>query len=115
MRAACSASKRTYRVRVIQRSMRAFRVGPSRRFASGSRAGDRAVGQLVNAMLEGLHTREIRTERELQRRYQAGKRELERAGYDLGYDSAIQRRILAVLEVPLALKGYFAERVLGVD
>ena len=107
--------KRTYRVRVIQRSMRAFRVGPSRRFATGSRAGDRAVGRLVNALLEGLHTREIRTERELQRRYVAGKRELERAGYDLGFDSAIQRRILAVLEVPLALKGYFAERVLGVD
>ena len=36
-------TKRTYRVRVIQRSMRAFRVGPSQRFASGSRAGDRAV------------------------------------------------------------------------
>ncbi|MDA0169271.1 hypothetical protein OJ998_09255 [Solirubrobacter taibaiensis] len=108
-------TKRTYRVRVIQRSMRSFRVGPSRKFGTGSRAGDRAVGRLVNTMLEGLHTREIRTERELRRKYQAGKRELERAGYDLGFDSATERQILAVLEVPLALKGYFAHRVLGVD
>ncbi len=108
-------TQRTYRVRVIQRSMRAFRVGPSRRFGTGSRAGDQAVGRLVNALLEGLQTREIRTERELQRRYEAGKRQLESAGYDLRFDSRTQRRILAVLEVPLALKGYFAERVLGVD
>ena len=108
-------TQRTYRVRVIQRSMRAFRVGPSRRFGTGSRAGDQAVGRLVNALLEGLQTREIRTERELQRRYEAGKRQLESAGYDLRFDSPTQRRILAVLEVPLALKGYFAERVLGVD
>ena len=61
--------KRTYAVRVIRRPIRSFKVGPSHDFAMGSRAGNPAVGRLVNALLEGLASGAIRSERALIRRY----------------------------------------------
>ncbi|MDA0169269.1 hypothetical protein OJ998_09245 [Solirubrobacter taibaiensis] len=103
--------KRTFTVRVIRRPIRSFKVGPSHDFVMGSRAGNRAVGRLVNALLEGLASGDIRTERELIRRYQAGARIVD--DFDGGIDTAVGDEIFAVVIVPFALKGFSAESVLG--
>ena len=103
--------KRTYAVRVIRRPIRSFKVAPSHDFAMGSRAGNRAVGRLVNALLEGLASGAIRSERALIRRYKAGARIVD--DYDGGIDTAVGDEIFKATLVPFALKGFSAESVLG--
>lgn len=106
-----TVEKRTFRVRVDRRPLGAFRVGPSHDFAMGTRAGNRAVGRFVNRLIDGLAKREIRSERELIRRYKASARAVDRIGPV--FDTAVGDEIYEVVLVPFALAGYDAEAVLG--
>jgi transposase len=96
----------TVRVRVLDRPLRSFRVGARHDFAMFSRAGDRAVGRLVNALIERLAAGA--PFRELVRRYRAGLRTIERRHPEVR-DTAVLDEIQRALEVPLTRAGYDVE------
>ncbi|RKQ88189.1 hypothetical protein C8N24_6230 [Solirubrobacter pauli] len=104
---------RTYRLKVVRPPLRSFRVGPSHSFEMFTRAGDRAVGRLVNALLDGLADNTIKSERALRARWLAGAAALERAGYEEIHDTEVGDAIYVVVRRPFALAGYSAEAVLS--
>ena len=103
----------TFRVRVIRRPLRSFRVGPSHSFHMFSKRGDRLVGALVNSLIDGLAAHRIRSRAELIRRYQAGLRRIERLVPDDDLDTPVGDAIYEALLLPLAFAGYDAEAVVG--
>lgn len=104
---------RIYRLRVVRPPLRSFRVGPSHSFSMFTRAGDRAVGRLVNALLDGLADKTIASERALRARWLAGAAALERAGHEEIHDTEVGDAIYLVVRRPFALAGYSAEAVLS--
>jgi hypothetical protein len=107
------ARSRTLRVRVIERPVRAFKVRADHDFAMFSARGNRAVARLVNSLIEGLAAGQIRSERELRRRFLAGARAIERAGFDELGDTEVRDAIFVALEVPCARFGFSAEAVVS--
>ena len=96
---------RTLRVRVIERPLRSFKVPADQSFSMFSRAGDRAVAGLVNALIEALAGATIRTQTALDRRYRDGERAIVRAGHDEIGDTEVRDRIFEALEVPCGRVG----------
>jgi hypothetical protein len=106
-------SARRVRFRIVDRPLLSFLVGPKHDFLMYTRAGDRAVGRVVNSLIRALAAGEIGSFQELHRRYRRGERALVRAGHDDVFDTAARDEIFLALDVPLARKGYSAEALLG--
>jgi hypothetical protein len=97
------------RFRVIERPILSYLVGPNRDFAMFSKAGNRAIGRLVNELIRSAAAREGG----LRRRYRVGIRAIERAYPADDIDTAVKDEMFTALDVPLALAGYDAEAVMG--
>jgi hypothetical protein len=104
---------RTVHIRVVDRPILSFRIAPDHDFAMFTRAGNRAVAQLVNGLITALGTGEIKSFRDLRGRYLRGMRAIEAAGYDEVYDTDVVDEIFSALEVPCAKAGYDAESVVS--
>ena len=97
------------RVRVLSRPLRSFKVGTRHDFAMFSRAGDRAVGRMVNDLIDGLAAGwSFRT---LVRAYDTAMTAIERRFDEVG-DTAVLDEIQAALEVPVTRSGYSIESLL---
>ena len=107
-----SRRSRTVTVRVVDRPLLSFQVADDHYFAMFTRAGDRAVGRLVNSLIAALAAGEIENFRDLRHRYRQGVRAIERGGHD-EIDTPVLDEIFTALEVPLAMAGYDAESVMG--
>ena len=97
------------RVRVLAVPLRSFKVGPRHDFAMFSQAGDRAVGRMVNAMIDGLASGW--SYRTLVREYDKAMTAIERRFDEVG-DTAVRDEIQAALEVPVTRSGYSIEALL---
>lgn len=102
---------RTLAVRLVHPPLRTFKVGPRHSFAMSTRAGDRAVGRLVNALIEGLAAGTLDRQRALERRFEAGVAAIRRAGHDEIDGDDVRSEIYAALLVPLIRRGLEGEFV----
>ena len=98
-------------VRVIDRPLRSFEVAPDHDFAMFTKAGDRAVAQLVNRMIDAVATGT--TERALRAMYRSGARAIEHAGHGEIYDTEVGDEIFDAISVPCARRGIDPEAILG--
>jgi hypothetical protein len=98
------------RVRVLSRPLRSFKVGPRHDFAMFSRAGDRAVGRMVNDLIDGLASGW--SYRTLVRAYDKAMTAIERRFNEVR-DTAVLDEIQAALEVPVTRSGYSIEGLLN--
>jgi len=93
-------------VRVIGRPLRSFKVGPSHSFEMFSRAGDRAVGRVVNGVIERLASGA--SYRAIERFYQDGIEAIDKR-YGEVHDTAVGDQIYDALDIPMRRRGFSAE------
>jgi hypothetical protein len=92
----------TLHVRLLRPPLRTFRVSPRHKFGMETPAGDRAIGRLVNDMLETVARGHV-TDRALERRYTRGMRAIARRfDPDYTYSEEVGTAIYDALWVPFA-------------
>lgn len=101
---------RTLHVRVVDRPILGFLVGPDHSFSMYTRAGDRAVGRLVNALIRAVASGNV-SQRELRHRFHRGIRAIETDVLEV--DTPVRDAIYEALAVPLVRRGFDAEAVMG--
>jgi len=102
----------TVAFRIVDRPLLDYRVGPNHDFAMFSKAGDRAVGGLVNSLITSLARGTIKSERELRRRFVQGRAAIRRQHDEID-DTEVGDAIFLALYVPCVRRGYDPEAVVS--